>query len=271
MTLKQTDQHILFSEGGMEAGLLILNDRFKPYLHPVRTPEGHVVSDAMPCDHRHHKGLMYALRCADVNFWEEGDSPDVGVQKVCDIRVGGDSVELDLLWLGCAGGMETYRETRTISCRHEPNRRAFVWTWTSRRRALRNHRLIKSEWSAKLPDGRVINYHGLGIRLPRSWAFDSPPQAGALLCGQPVPGDEAMGSTQPEVGLYGRIDGFWEAPSASVTIRQTHGFAAFALRGGFAYLSVGLSNLSELDIPADAETTEHYEIEVADSIMHPDG
>lgn len=264
MIFRQEQNAIRFVDGDTEAGQLVLNDPYKPYLHPVRTPAGHIVSDTMPCDHRHHKGLMYALGCEDLNFWEEGDSADIGVQKICDLRLAGDAVEMDILWLSIAGGMETYRETRTISCRREPGLQAFVWTWTSRRTALRPHRLVKSPWSSKLPDGRIINYHGLGIRLPRSWSFEQPPQAGALVEGVPVPAEEAMGTTSPEAAVWGRIDGHWDPPSASVTIRQSHGFAYFVLRGGFTYLSVGPSNLHELDIPAKAETTERYEVVVAD-------
>ena len=43
-------------------GLYVLDDPFKPYIHPLKTPAGHTVSLAMPHDHPHHKGSMYALR-----------------------------------------------------------------------------------------------------------------------------------------------------------------------------------------------------------------
>jgi len=61
-----------FIDGENLAGISVLDDPFKPYLHPPRTPDGHVVTVARPADHRHHKGLMYGLRCEDCAMASDG-------------------------------------------------------------------------------------------------------------------------------------------------------------------------------------------------------
>lgn len=249
------------------AGVLVLDDPFKPYLHPVRTPAGHEVSVAMPGDHRHHKGLMYALTCADLNFWEEEPgSGRCGVQEITGMEETGEGLALDLLWREEGGGLPTYRERRTITCRFDGGAHAFVWSWRTRREALRDHRLVKSPWSLEVQDGRKINYHGLGIRLPWMWAFQFSKFNGVELAGKESEPMEACGSNGPEATWWGRIDGHWAPPVAAVTFRQpvTQAFCWFAIKGDFAYLSVGPSNAEELDVAAGTAAEESYEVIVAD-------
>jgi len=254
------------------AGRLILADVFKPYVCPLRTPDGHDVTLAMPCDHRHHKGLMYALRCADLNFWEENPGRvDCGVQRIVAHRLLEDGVELELLWTREDGALPTYRELRTLRCRQDLSRRSYLWTWRSRRTALRSHQLVQSEWSMPLPDGRRINYHGLGIRLPWSWAFSGDSFNGTELDGVPCAPAVALGTTGREVAMWGLVDGYWTPPRARVALRQDHGFTWFVLKGDFAYLAAGPSNAGPLDV-GDGETfDETYEVEVSDLVSPPRG
>lgn len=266
MNIELTPTSALFHEGKREAGRLVLNDPFKPYLHPLRSPDGHLVSVAMPGDHRHHKGLMYALRCADLNFWEETPgSGQCGVEEIlCAEVVDTGTIRMELLWREEQGHLETYRERREIACQYQPGRRAFVWTWRTRREALRDHRLIKSEWSLELADGRRINYHGLGIRLPWGWGFDG--CHGLELQGRAATAREVCGSDGPEVTWWGRIDGQWHAPRAAVTVRQQNRFTWFVINSGFPYLSIGPSNAMEVDVRAGQQFGEAYVIEVSDLV-----
>jgi hypothetical protein len=260
----------VFSSGGVVAGRYALSDRFKPYLHPLRTPAGHLVSDCMPADHRHHKGLMYGLRCADLNFWEELPGTDqAGVQASLSVEAmeagpGAAGLRQRLRWQHESGARATYDETREIVCRRDDERRAFVWIWRSRRVALRAHRLIKSEWSLPLEDGRRINYHGLGIRLPWMWAFKGEQFAAVERAGSVVPWREANGDRSPDMGFRGPIDGHWEPPVGAVAIRQEHGFGWFVLKDGFAYLATGPTWLEERELDAGHVSEETYEIVVQD-------
>ena len=43
---------------------------FRPYVHPVITPRGHVVTQIAPADHLHHLGIWFAHEIVDgVDFW----------------------------------------------------------------------------------------------------------------------------------------------------------------------------------------------------------
>ena len=54
--------------------------RKRPYLHPVRTPAGHVLSRNSPPDHVWHHGLWFTIKFVDGdNFWEE--EPPYGVLR----------------------------------------------------------------------------------------------------------------------------------------------------------------------------------------------
>jgi len=264
MNIELTPDAAVFREGDREAGCCVLNDPFKPYFAPLRSPDGHVVTIVSPGDHRHHKGLMYALRCEDLNFWEENPgSGQCGVQEILEREALDDhTLRLRLLWREQAGSLQTYHEDRVIRCEYRPETRSFLWNWQTRRVALRDHRLIKSEWSMALADGRKINYHGLGIRLPWCWGHDG--CFGIEVDGQPATADTACGLHAPSITWWGRIDGHWTQPVASVTLRQAQSFTWFVLRGGFPYLSVGPSNAEELDVREGQTFSESYEIEIAD-------
>jgi hypothetical protein len=53
--------------------------QYKPYVKELCTVEGRNLLRDAPSDHRHHHGLMYAIRLNQINFWEE--VPGSGVQK----------------------------------------------------------------------------------------------------------------------------------------------------------------------------------------------
>lgn len=73
---------VIFQHDGKQFAKYLLNDPFKPHFSSLKTPAGRETTLVSPGDHRHHKGLMYALRCEDLNFWEEhpGDG-HCGVQE----------------------------------------------------------------------------------------------------------------------------------------------------------------------------------------------
>jgi hypothetical protein len=216
-----------------------------------------------PADHRHHKGLMYALRCADLNFWEEEPgSGACGIQEIIATGPVSGGFEQELLWRGEGDGLETYREVRTITCRAVEVENVFEWRWHTRRESLRKHRLVKSPWSIPLPDGGTVNYHGLGLRLPWSWAYPHETVAGVEMDGRPA--DSLMGSTGPSVTMWGLMDGDWAAPKCAVTIRQDGRNAWFVLRQPFAYLAIGPSTAEERDVRKGDSFEETYTITIAD-------
>lgn len=257
---------VRFLAGAVFAGEYVLDDPFKPYLRQLNTPAGHSVTVVSPGDHRHHKGLMYGLRAADVNWWEEGPgSGGCGVQEVIRTDAVDGGIRQELLWREEGGGLHTYREQREITCVCDGT--AFVWQWRTHRESLREHRLVKSEWSLPIPDGRKINYHGLGIRLPWVWAHggdDARAFNGLDVGGEPSTPMSACGTSGPEVTWWGNIDGYWSPPVAAVTMAQAQQFSWFLIKGDFAYLAVGPSNEKELDIRTGELAEEAYNVRVED-------
>jgi hypothetical protein len=245
------------------AGLYRLDDPFKPHFTVLNTPAGHNTVCVSPGDHRHHKGLMFALRCADLNFWEEDpESGACGIQKVLATETVPGGIRQELLWRRRGGGLETYRETRLITCASEDT--AFRWTWRTRRAALREHCLIKSPWSLQLPDGRCLNYHGLGIRLPWMWCWGGPLDGSVEIDGVPANPRQAAGCKARSVGFHGLIDGQWEPTKAAVTLSRDRDYAWFVLREGFPYLSVGPSVLEEVTVREGETIEETYTVIVED-------
>ncbi|MCC5835196.1 MAG: PmoA family protein [Opitutales bacterium] len=254
-----------FSDTEVPAGVYVLGDSYKPYLHPLQTPAGHCMTMAMPGDHRHHKGLMYALRCADLNFWEESpEADDCGIQVSEEISAEGNTLRQQLLWQRQDGELKTYRELRTIACRRSSDGRSYVWTWKSRREALRDHRLVASDWAMKKADGTRVNYHGLGIRPPWMWRFSGELFNGIERDGRPATADEVSGNGAQTVRWWGTIDGYRDPPRCAITMTQKMGYAWFALKEDFPYLSTGPSILDDISVRKGFVFDETYQIRVED-------
>ncbi|MEV7607769.1 DUF6807 family protein [Paenarthrobacter sp. NPDC089322] len=88
----------------------------RPYLHPVSTPGGVVVTDHLPADHVWHLGAGFALQDVNgSNFWggrsyrraagKYLDLKDHGRIDVRDAQRKGDLAALDLHWLASDGGL----------------------------------------------------------------------------------------------------------------------------------------------------------------------
>ncbi|MBB4932167.1 putative dehydrogenase [Lipingzhangella halophila] len=94
----------------------------RPYLHPVRTRSGTVVSEVLPADHPHHLGVGLAIAAVSgVNFWGgrtfvRGRGPallaDHGRQDhIAWLRDEGGALAEELTWLS-PGGRELLHEER---------------------------------------------------------------------------------------------------------------------------------------------------------------
>ena len=271
MNLLQTDTHIDFMAGGRLAGRYELADPFKPYLHPLHTPDGHCVTVAMPHDHKHHKGVMYALRTAAVNFWEEAPTrlgELVGVERHLGfprLVADGDEVgfEEDLLWAAQDGTNETFRERRSIFCRLEPDRQGYRWRWENRLVAASDLTLMQSPWSRQLADGRLINYDGLGVRMRRE--FGATRGSHLLIDGEQLKVADGMGRRPAAVTFVGSLDGYFPVRRAAIQVTQHHApHALFPLEDPFAFISVGPSNDAPVKLSRGQVLAERYEILVRD-------
>ncbi len=268
---------------GVVAGRYNYADPFKPYLHPLQSPNGHCVSLASPHDHVHHKGLMYALRIPELNFWEERSTRPgeaVGRERhlaFSAVRESGDEVGFTetLSWEPADGGEAVFDETRTLACRREAS--GFRWTWTTTLTARRRTRLIHSQWSHVAPDRRKTNYHGLGLRLRREFGGGTRNNALQLDHGPlrwnhgPLRFDfeTAMGTTPARVTFIGAVDGIWPTPRVAVTFAQAQKNGLFVMVEPFAFFALGPSNLGERPLSAGEVLHESYTVTVADVDLVP--
>lgn len=214
---------------------------------------------------------MYALRTGEINFWEEVSTiagEAVGRQRHVELlNVASDGEEVGftetLAWESVDVTEPIFLENRTLRARHVGN--AFVWTWVTRITVRRNCHLIKSQWSWALPDGRRINYHGLGLRLVRS--FGCTGGHTLTLDGREISFLEAMGQIARQVTFRGTFDPVWPqwpGPQAAVTFEQEQRNGLFVLESPFSFMGLGPSNLEEIDVCTGEVLEETYHIRVAD-------
>ncbi|MGR6740902.1 DUF6807 family protein [Microbacterium sp. F1-18] len=107
----------------------------RPYLHPLRTPGGVVVTDHHPADHDWHLGVSVALQDVDgTNFWGgrtytpgedyiwRGDHGRIEIARVEQLD---DGAVLDLRWIGPDGSV-VVRERRELRVTHRDDRAAVI-------------------------------------------------------------------------------------------------------------------------------------------------
>jgi hypothetical protein len=83
------------------------NARRRPFIHPLRTPSGLVLTRDAPDDHPWHHGLWFTIKFVNgENFWEEYD--EYGVLR----HVGPPSIDLDHDALRVSGDLEWVRPDR---------------------------------------------------------------------------------------------------------------------------------------------------------------
>jgi hypothetical protein len=257
-----------FSVGDVEVGRYVLDDRHKPYLHPLRTIGGRVVTLAIPFDHPHHKGVMYALTTTDVNWWEETGSadyvPTIGVQVQEELATPAPgSIRQRLRWTAEDGALPTFAEERTISCAWCED--GFLrWTWSARLDVLRDVTLRHSPYAIPAADGTPTNYHGLGIRFPRTFGWSV--KAGTDSADGIVrAGAEIMGTRPTCTAISDLVDG--EFPPARVSVRviqPASKHAVFLMRTPFSYFSIGPSVAEPVELKRGDHIDEQYLIDIAD-------
>lgn len=267
------DGRLLFRDGSTVAGVYIYDDPLKCFLHDLRTPAGYVVSATTPQDHRHHKGLMFALKSTEATWWEErnpavngilGRQRHVGFENI-DVQGERIGFVQHLAWDDPSVGEPHLLETRRISCRRSGA--AHVWEWSTLLKPCRDMRFVLSPHAFKHEDGRRTSYHGLGVRLRRD--FGGAGTRRVLVDGQPLSRVvDGMGLLPQTVTFEGTLDPEyprWPGPVVSI------GFTQMTRRGGlfvtdtlFGAMSVGPSNTEEFTLASGQELALQYEVAIAD-------
>ncbi|MER5599654.1 PmoA family protein [Streptomyces sp. NPDC002265] len=252
----------------------------KPYIHPLRTLAGDIVTGYRPNDHRWHKGLsLTASHLSGANLW--GGNTYVHGQGYLELpeRVGSmahvafDEVAADgdraviaerLTWHPYGG--ELWAEERRRVEVHDVDPAAGSWalTWTT---AVTNRREAPLLFGSPTTAGReMAGYTGLFWRGPRAFRD-------GLVLGPEGEGPKLMGSQSPWLALRGEHDGtdghatlvFAHAPENDhAGARGTHPAHWFVRNDPFAAVAPSWAFHDELALAPGATLTRRYRVVVAD-------
>ncbi|MGW0732273.1 DUF6807 domain-containing protein [Streptomyces sp. NPDC002851] len=252
----------------------------KPYLHPLRTLAGHVVTDYRPNDHRWHKGLqMTASHLSGQNLW--GGVSYVrgqGYQRLPE-RVGSMAhVSFDelsstdertviaerLTWHPYDGELWADEERRIEAHDVEPDSGSWALTWTS---AVTNRRAEPLVFGSPSTNGRELaGYTGLFWRGPRAF------RDGRILAAD-LEGPGVMGEQAPWLAYGGEHDGadghatlvFAHAPENDhLGERGAHPAHWFVRNDPFAAVAPSFAFHEELTLEPGDTLTRRYRVVVAD-------
>lgn len=252
----------------------------KPYLHPMRTPAGGVVTDYRPDDHRWHKGLsLTASHLSGANLWGGNSYVHGAGYTELPERVGSmvhvrfDEVDSDggrfviaerLTWHPHDGTLWADEERRIEVHDVDPGAGSWALTWTS---AVTNRRDEPLRFGSPTTAGReMAGYTGLFWRGPRAFR-------GARIIGPDGEGPSLMGSQSPWLALTGEHDGtdghailvFAHAPENDHSgAGGAHPAHWFVRNDPFAGVAPSWAFFDELELAPGDTLRRRYRVVVAD-------
>lgn len=187
----------------------------KPFVHPLATPQGDVLTVDRPHDHVWHRGLNFGWSYVDeANFW--GGSTFVKGQGYVQKHNNGTTrhdrfqrleadedkvyIEQDLTWLS-VDGEEWITERRTFTVFAPTNDNELLLSVSTEVTPIPGVR-ESFRLSSPMIEGRSdpSGYSGLSLRLPRAFTGGTP------LTSTGVEGPEAMGERATWLHFRGRVD-----------------------------------------------------------------
>lgn len=258
----------------------------RPYVHPLRTRRGDLVSEFRPHDHVWHKGVAWSLPVVgDENFWggptfvasqasqhgyvqlDNDGSMDHTALLRLDVSTGaaGDRVDLEhtLAWHTQAGE-HVVDEERALGVVVPPGDDAWVLLFATTMTNVSDRPLPIGSPTTR---GREnAGYGGLFWRGPRSFT------GGTLLAPGFAGGEEARGRRAPWMGFTGRHDGTGDAATlvmVDATDNPSHPPQWFARRDMFACLCPAPFFSEEVDFDPGATLTFRHAVVVADGPGDP--
>ncbi|MEV6117377.1 PmoA family protein [Streptomyces sp. NPDC052109] len=252
----------------------------RPYLHPVRTLSGAVVTDYRPHDHRWHKGLsLTASHLSGANLW--GGNTYVHGQGYLELRervgsmrhagfdevaaAGGRAVVAErLTWHPYDGELWAEEERRIEVHDVDPVAGSWALTWTS---AVTNRRAEPLRFGSPTTAGRELaGYTGLFWRGPRAF------REGRIIAPDGE-GPALMGTQAPWLAYCGEFDGidghatlvFAHAPeNDQAGTGGTHPAHWFVRNEPFAAVAPSWSFFEELELAPGDTLRRRYRVVVAD-------
>lgn len=228
----------------------------KPFIHPLATPSGAVVTMASPADHVHHRGLMFALgnvafvgeESQYVVFWGEAGSPErlghiVHVAGTERVEAGEEvpqrvTVHARNQWRRLSDQALMLTENRRITLHSPPDAPCTMLTWESELVAPTRDIILGPT------EGREVSYYGLGLRTPKELDGGEIFNANGKQGEQAVLGDDArwcayVGPSEPRRGFA-----MFDHPG-----NPRHPTGWFVMSAGFGYMTASIVCHEALALP----------------------
>ncbi|GGU28481.1 PmoA family protein [Lentzea flava] len=238
----------------------------KPYLHPVRTLAGDVVTAFRPHDHRWHKGVqMTATDVSGENFWggvtyvrDQGyvALPNVGTMRHEEFTIAEDDLRIDelLSWFTEAG-QHWVDERRSFTVRDVEDD-AWTLEFATTLTNLRKEPLV---FGSPTTNGRELaGYTGFFWRGPRSFTD------GTVIAADGGSGQEMMGKAARWLAFVGQHD---EVDRASTLLfldhpdnKNTHWFVRST---PFAAVNPSFAFFDTVEVASGESLTLRYRLVVA--------
>ncbi|MDQ0614089.1 hypothetical protein QF046_001730 [Microbacterium sp. W4I4] len=280
LTLSRTDRAVSVADGDVELFRYVTRpdtvqlESPKPYLDPIRTRAGHVVSLFRPWDHVWHKGLAWSLPVVDdENFWggptylrDQGyvQLSNDGTQAHIDTAVAAVEGHIatfshDLEWIS-EGGRPMFVERRTVTARILDDT---AWALTFKTAMTNTTDAAISIGSPTTRGRENAGYGGLFWRGPRSFT------EGRLVTATGTgTGSDVRGQRHEWMGFVGRHD----AVDATSLIVMTdaadnphHPPQWFARSEEYAALNPAPFFSEELRVAAGQSVVFRYAVGIADA------
>lgn len=285
-------EKVVVSHGGVELMTYVYRpdpepfESRKPYVHPLRTLSGRLVTGYRPSDHRWHKGLqMTASHLSGQNFWG-GNSyvhgegylplPDrIGCMRhdgFDAVGVAGNRLTMRerLTWIE-NGGAEWARERRTLTVHSvEPADGSWALDWSIH---LTNTRPEPLRFGSPTTAGRqAAGYTGLHWRGPRDLTGGDVVRPDGHGGAGEAGAADMMGRAAPWLAFTGEHDGveahstlvFAHAPENEAAVSPSHWFVRSEPTPTVA---LSWAFFEEFTLPSGAAFSYRYRIVVADGVL----
>ena len=139
-------------------------DAPRPYVHPLTTPAGAVLSVEAPADHPWHHALWFTIKFVNgENFWEEYG--EFGLLRTTGVDDGADGSTATLDWIAPDGESVRLRETRTVHATViDDETYAIDWSEELHARAAEPRKLILLPGGHHRSAQHDAEIHGIALR-----------------------------------------------------------------------------------------------------------
>lgn len=248
----------------------------KPYLHPIRTLAGDVVTGYRPHDHRWHKGIqMTASHVSGQNFWGGGtylrgrgyvDLPNVGTMRHEEFTDLGPAHLTERLTWRTQAGEHWVDESRTLTVR-DVGEGSWTLEFTT---SVRNVRDAPLTFGSPTTCGRPLaGYTGLFWRGPRAFTGGEVITSGGG-AGNGGSGNGGMGDPGPWLAYVGHHDEVDRASTLLFVDGPDQPTRWFVRNEPFAAVNPSFAFFDELTLAPGATLDLRYRIVIADSAWNRD-